>query len=110
LSGKRFGLAPGAFGFFSGVYAFGKKIEDGIAVFTIKFVDGHGRSSFRLSTGTISIQKNNRNCLIFCQLNLGKCLLSMVNGLLSLIGGSLSLKAALKIYPTSHGQLTVERC
>jgi hypothetical protein len=108
LSGKRFCLAPGAFGFFSGVYGFGKKIEDGITVFTIKFVDGHGRSSFGLSTGTISIQKNNRNCLFFCQLN--KSRLSMAHGLLSLIGGSLSLKTALKIYTTSHGQLTIERC
>jgi hypothetical protein len=44
LSGKRFCLAPGAFGFFRGVYGFGKKIEDGITIFTIKFVDGHNFS------------------------------------------------------------------
>jgi hypothetical protein len=45
LSGKRFCLTPGAFGSFFGVHGFGKKIEDGIAVFTIEFVDGHDRSS-----------------------------------------------------------------
>jgi hypothetical protein len=44
LSGKRFGLAPGAFGFFSGVYGFGKKIKDGITVFTIEFINRHAYS------------------------------------------------------------------
>jgi hypothetical protein len=44
LSGKRFCLAPGAFGLLIGVYRFGKKIKDGITVFTIEFVDGHNRS------------------------------------------------------------------
>jgi hypothetical protein len=44
LSGKRFCLTPGAFGPFFGVYGFGKKIEDGIAVFTKEFVDGHDNS------------------------------------------------------------------
>jgi hypothetical protein len=44
LSGKRFFLTPGAFGSFGGVYGFGKKIEDGITIFTIEFVDGHGSS------------------------------------------------------------------
>jgi hypothetical protein len=44
LSGKCFGLAPGAFGFFGSVNGFGKKIEDGITVGTIEFVDGHGNS------------------------------------------------------------------
>jgi hypothetical protein len=44
LSGKRFCLTPGALGLFIGVYGFGKKIENGIAVFTIEFVDGHGNS------------------------------------------------------------------
>jgi hypothetical protein len=44
LSGKRFGLTLGAFGSFGGVYRLGKKIEDPITVFTIKFIDGHGSS------------------------------------------------------------------
>jgi hypothetical protein len=44
LSGERFCPAPGAFGLFSGVYVFGKKIKDGITAFTIEFVDGHNRS------------------------------------------------------------------
>jgi hypothetical protein len=44
LSGKRIGHTLGAFGFFGGVYGFGKKIEDGITAFTIKFVDGHDSS------------------------------------------------------------------
>jgi hypothetical protein len=63
LPGKRFCFAPGAFWFFYGIYGFGKKIKNGITVVTIKFVDGHNRSSIRLSSGTISMQKNNRNCL-----------------------------------------------
>jgi hypothetical protein len=44
LPGKRFGLTSGAFGSLGGVYGFGKKIEDGITVVTIEFVDGHASS------------------------------------------------------------------
>jgi hypothetical protein len=44
LSGKRFYLAPGAFGFFGGVYGFGKKTKDGITVLTIEFINRHDRS------------------------------------------------------------------
>jgi hypothetical protein len=44
LSGKALCFAVGAFGRFGGVDRFGKKIENGVAVFTIEFVDGHGNS------------------------------------------------------------------
>jgi hypothetical protein len=44
LSGKRFGLTPGAFGFFGGVYGFGKKIENGVTIVTKEFVNGHAIS------------------------------------------------------------------
>jgi hypothetical protein len=41
LSGKGFFLTLGTFGSFAGIYGLGKKIEDGIAVFTVEFVDWH---------------------------------------------------------------------
>jgi hypothetical protein len=61
LSGKRFRLAPGTFGLFRRVYGFGKKIEDGITVFTIEFVDGHGRS-LPIESDAIRYRHNKKWC------------------------------------------------